>query len=96
MNNSNLSSQTPAQKGAINPMTYLVGIGTVILQIALAVHVARTRKPFIWIFVIFLFPLLGSVVYILAVLVPELERTNAIQTWVSNIERALSETFSRR
>ena len=77
-------------------MTYLVGIGTVVLQIALAVHVARTGKPFIWIFVILLFPLLGSVVYILAVLVPELERTNAIQTWVSNIERAIAETFGRR
>lgn len=74
-------------------MTYLAAIGTFILQVALAVHVARTGKPFIWIFVIFLFPLLGSAVYIIAVLIPEWERTNAIQMWLSNIERVFSETF---
>ena len=77
-------------------MTYLIAIGTFILQVALAVHVARTGKPFIWMFVIFLFPLLGSVVYILAVLVPDLERTNSIQVWVDNLKQALAETFGRR
>lgn len=77
-------------------MTYLTGIGTVILQIVLAVHVARTRRPFIWIFVILIFPLIGSLIYIIAELIPEWERTNAIQRWVQNIERFFSELFSPR
>lgn len=77
-------------------MTYLTGIGTVILQIVLAVHVARTRRPFIWIFVILIFPLIGSLIYIIAELIPEWERTNAIQRWVQSIERFFSELFSPR
>ncbi len=77
-------------------MTYLTGIGTIVLQIVLAVHVARTRRPFIWIFVILIFPLLGSLIYIIAELIPEWERTNALQTWVNNIERFFSELFSPR
>ncbi len=77
-------------------MTYLTGIATVVLQIVLAVHVARTRRPFIWIFVILIFPLIGSLIYIIAELIPEWERTNAIQRWVNNIERFFSELFSPR
>lgn len=76
-------------------MTYLAGIGTVILQIVLAVHAVRTRRPFIWVFLILIFPLMGSVIYIIAELIPEWERTNAIQRWLNNIERFFSELFSR-
>jgi hypothetical protein len=77
-------------------MTYLVGIGTVILQIALAVHAVRTRRPFIWVFLILIFPLMGSLIYVIAELIPEWERNNSIQIWVGNIERFFSELFSRR
>ena len=77
-------------------MTYLTGIGTIVLQIVLAVHVARTRRPFIWIFVILIFPLIGSLIYIIAELIPEWERNNALQIWVYNIERFFSELFSPR
>ncbi|MBK9925837.1 MAG: hypothetical protein IPP66_11150 [Anaerolineales bacterium] len=76
-------------------MTYLAGIGTVILQIVLAVHAVRTRRPFIWVFLILIFPLMGSVIYVIAELIPEWERTNAIQRWLNNIERFFSELFSR-
>ena len=74
-------------------MTYLVAIGTILLQIVLAVHVVRTRRPFIWIFIILIFPLLGSVIYIIAELIPEWERTNMIQKWLDDIERFFSELF---
>ena len=77
-------------------MTYLIGIGTVVLQIVLAVHAVRTRRPFIWVFLILIFPLMGSLIYIIAELIPEWERTNAIQTWLNNIERFFSELFSRQ
>jgi hypothetical protein len=74
-------------------MTYIIGIGTVILQIVLAVHAVRTRRPFIWVFLILLFPLMGSIIYIIAELIPEWDRTNAIQRWFEDIKRFLIETF---
>ena len=77
-------------------MTYLIAIGTVLLQVALAVHVVRTYKPLFWIFIILLFPLMGSLVYIFAVLIPELDRNNAIQRWFDSVERFFSELFSGR
>lgn len=77
-------------------MTYLIGIGTIALQIALAVHAVRTRRPFIWVFLILIFPLMGSLIYIIAELIPEWERSNTIQTLSNNIERFFSELFFRR
>lgn len=77
-------------------MTYLLGIGTVVLQIVLAVHAVRTGRPFIWVFLILLFPLLGSLIYIIAELVPEWERSNALQKLSDDLEHFLSELFPRR
>ena len=77
-------------------MTYLIGIGTIVLQIVLAVHAVRTRRPFIWVFIILIFPLMGSLIYIVAELIPEWERSNTIQKLADNIERFISELFSRR
>jgi hypothetical protein len=77
-------------------MTYLIAIGTILLQIVLAVHVVRTRRPFIWIFILLFFPLLGSVIYIIAELIPEWERTNMIQKWLDDVERFFSELFYRK
>ena len=77
-------------------MTYLIGIGTVALQIVLAVHAVRTRRPLIWVFLILIFPLIGSLIYIIAELIPEWERSNALQRWVNNIERFFSELFPHR
>jgi hypothetical protein len=77
-------------------MTYFIGIGTIVLQIVLAVHAVRTRRPFIWVFLILIFPLMGSLIYVIAELIPEWERNNSIQIWVNNVERFFSELFSRR
>lgn len=77
-------------------MTYLMGIGTVVLQIVLAVHAVRTRRPFIWVFIILLFPLMGSLIYIIAELIPEWERSNTLQRLGDSIERFLSELFPHR
>jgi len=77
-------------------MTYLIGAGTILLQIVLAVHAVRTRRPFIWVFLILIFPLMGSAVYIIAELIPEWERSNALQRLANNIEQFFSELFYRR
>ena len=76
-------------------MTYLIAIGTFVLQITLAVHAVRTGRPFIWIFIILIFPLMGSLIYIIAELIPEWERKNMIQKWANTIERFFSELFPR-
>ena len=77
-------------------MTYFIGIATIILQIVLAVHAVRTRRPFIWVFLILIFPLMGSVIYIIAELIPEWDRSNALQRWTRNIEQFFSELFPPR
>ena len=77
-------------------MTYLVGIGTFILHIVLAGHAVRTRRSFVWVFLILIFPLMGSLIYVIAELIPEWERNNSIQIWIGNIERFFSELFSHR
>lgn len=77
-------------------MTYLLGIGTIFLQIVLAVHAVRTRRHFIWVFLILIFPLMGSVIYAIAELIPEWERSNALQRWARSVEQFFSELFSRR
>lgn len=77
-------------------MTYLIGAGTIVLQIVLAVHVVRSRRPFIWIFLILFFPLMGSLIYLIAELIPEWERTNAFQRWFDLLGRFFSELFPPR
>jgi len=77
-------------------MTYLIGFGTIILQIVLAVHAVRSKRPFVWIFIILIFPLMGSLIYIIAELIPEWEKNNTIQKWINDIERFVSEIFTHR
>jgi len=39
---------------------------------------------------------MGSLIYIIAELIPEWERKNTLQKWVNDIERVVSELFTRR
>ena len=51
-------------------MPYL-GIGLhVLIAIYFAVHAVRTGQPYYWLFILFSFPLLGSIVYLLVVYLP--------------------------
>ncbi len=77
-------------------MSYVVAAGTFILQIVLAVHAVRTRRPFIWVFLILIFPLMGSLIYVIAELIPEWERRNTLHYLVKDIERFFSDIFSPR
>jgi hypothetical protein len=52
------------------------GIGLhVIVALCFAVHAIRTRQNLYWIFILFVFPLLGSLVYLFAVLLPSLRQS---------------------
>jgi hypothetical protein len=51
---------------------HVLGLGLhILIALICAVHALRTRQPMTWLFVLFAFPLLGSVVYALAVWLPE-------------------------
>lgn len=50
----------------------LIGLGLhIILALVCAVHAVRTGQPMYWLLILFMFPLLGSVVYFLAVYLPQ-------------------------
>ena len=48
------------------------GILSLLISIALCVHVVRTNQQIFWIFVILFVPVLGSLVYVAAVVIPEM------------------------
>lgn len=52
----------------------IFGIGLhALVALGLAIHALRTGRPFFWLFVLFFFPLLGSIVYFFVELLPELQ-----------------------
>ncbi len=59
-------------------MPFLFG-GHFILAVLCAVHVIRTRQEMYWLFLLFMFPLLGSIVYFLAVMAPDVFGARGVQ-----------------
>lgn len=54
----------------------ILGFGLhILIAILCAVHVLRTNQERWWLFVLFFFPLLGSIIYGLAVFLPEMSRS---------------------
>ncbi|WP_271185445.1 tetratricopeptide repeat protein [Maricaulis virginensis] len=50
-------------------MPVLLGLH-VLVALACAIHAVRTGQPMYWLFILFIFPALGSAVYVLAVILP--------------------------
>lgn len=48
------------------------GLLSLLISVALCVHVVRTNQQIFWIFVILFIPVLGSLVYLAAVVIPEM------------------------
>ena len=48
------------------------GLLSLLISILLCVHVVRTNQSLYWIFLILFIPVLGSLVYLVAVVVPEM------------------------
>lgn len=70
-------------------MTF-AGLGLhVIFAIFCAVHAVRTRQPFYWLFVLFAFPLLGSLVYFFAIYLPNSRLNRGAVRAVSVAARAI-------
>jgi hypothetical protein len=48
------------------------GLIDLLIAVALCVHVVRTNQSFFWIWIILFVPFLGSIVYLVAIVIPEL------------------------
>ena len=53
-------------------VSLLIALAPLLVAIALCVHVVRTNQPLYWIFLILFVPVLGSVVYLIAIVIPEM------------------------
>ena len=63
----------------------LFGLLIPVLQIACAVHVYKQGKERFWFWVIFMFPLAGSAVYIVSEVLPTWRRSGELLRWVESI-----------
>lgn len=66
----------------------LIGL-SLILSIALAVHVVRTGRELFWLWIILLFQPLGGLVYFIAILLPELTRGSTARKLEQSARAAL-------
>jgi hypothetical protein len=70
-----------------------VGIGLhILLALICAVHAVRTRQPLYWVFILFAFPLLGSVVYFLAVYLPSTRLERNARLAIASAAKAIDPT----
>jgi len=68
----------------------IFGIGLhVIVAIFFAIHVIRTHQNMYWLFILFAFPLLGSIVYGFAIYLPELRGSRTAQTATRVVRQAI-------
>jgi hypothetical protein len=64
------------------PVIFLVTVG---LQVLCAVHVIRTGRPMMWLYLIVLLPLAGSAAYFLVEILPDLRHSRAAKQAVRDI-----------
>lgn len=68
-------------------MVYL--ILSIVVQIALIVHVIRTGRPFLWIWAIALLPVAGPIAYLLVEVLPGLTQSRAARRAASAMRKTL-------
>jgi hypothetical protein len=74
-----------------------LGIGLhVLLAVLCAIHAVRTHQPLYWVFILFAFPLLGSIVYFFAVYVPSSRLERNARSAVAAAAKALDPTRDLR
>lgn len=60
---------------------HIFGIGIhVVIAVLFAIHAVRNHQPLYWLFILFFFPLLGSLVYGVAVWLPELRMSRRVRS----------------
>ena len=69
---------------------YVFGIGLhIVAAIFFAVHAIRTNQPMYWLFLLFLFPGLGSIVYAIAVWLPEMRSHRGVRRAGAKVKQLL-------
>lgn len=67
-----------------------IGIGLhVLAAIFFAVHAIRTQQPMYWLLILFMFPLLGSIVYGIAIYLPELRQSRGLRQAGRTVQKLL-------
>ena len=75
----------------------IAGIGLHVIFAALcAIHVVRSRQPLYWLFILFAFPMIGSLVYFFAVYLPDSRLQRGAMRAVSAAARAIDPTRELR
>lgn len=67
-----------------------------LLQIALAVHVARTGRNLYWIMIIVLVPVVGAAAYFLVEVLPDLQQSRGARRAAKTVRSAFDSTRQRR
>ncbi|MCC6706483.1 MAG: tetratricopeptide repeat protein [Gammaproteobacteria bacterium] len=62
---------------------------SIIVQLALVVHIIKTGRNTTWVFIVLFFPLIGTLAYFIIELLPELTNTNAAKSAQRSIAHAV-------
>jgi hypothetical protein len=69
---------------------HIYGLGLhILLALFFAVHAIRSGRELYWLFILFMFPLFGSVVYAIAVFIPEMRNSRGLQRVVRGVKSSL-------
>lgn len=69
----------------------ILGLGVhVLIAIFFAIHALRSGRELYWLFILFMFPLLGSIVYAAVVWLPEMRNSRGTQRIVRGIRQSLN------
>ncbi|HEU0154339.1 MAG TPA: tetratricopeptide repeat protein [Arenimonas sp.] len=69
---------------------HFFGIGIhILVAVFFAIHAVRTNQPLYWLLILFLFPLLGSIVYGVAIWLPEIRQHRGVRRAGSAVRRIL-------
>lgn len=68
-----------------------IGIGlSTIIAIVFAIHAIRSGQTYYWLFILFAFPFLGSIVYCVAIFIPSLRHTSTAYHLESTLRKTLN------
>lgn len=69
---------------------HILGLGLhVIIAVIFAIHALRTGREMYWLFILFMFPLLGSIVYAAVVFIPEMRNNRGARRALRKVRQTL-------
>lgn len=70
-------------------LSVIFSILVIAAQVALIVHVIRTGRPIFWVFILFFFPLIGSIIYFITEVMPDLRGNPRARSAMREIRRSI-------